>query len=350
MTLYRRFYPALSLLDPESAHGLTIAALKSGLLPGAPTVKDESLHVDVFGIKFPNPVGLAAGFDKNAEVYRAMLRMGFGFVEVGSITPRPQTGNPRPRIFRLSEDRAVINRLGFNNKGAADARLNLSRRRKGRGIIGVNVGANKDTADRMADYVVGFKALAEYADYVTVNISSPNTPGLRGLQNRNELEELLGRMTEARTEMGFDVPLLLKIAPDVKDRQLADIVSLVTANEFDGMIVSNTTIDERDSLLSAKRKEEGGLSGRPLFKLSTSVLRSVYQATDGKLPLVGVGGVSNGWDAYEKIRNGASLVQLYTAMTFEGPHLAYRIAKELRDLLAADGFENISAVVGIDAR
>ncbi len=341
---------ALRLLDPETAHRLTIEALKAGLGPVAIGDDPPALRTRVFGLDFPNPVGLAAGFDKNAEVTRAMLRAGFGFVETGTVTPRPQSGNPKPRIFRLAEDRAVINRLGFNNEGMEAAAARLERLQGAPGVIGVNIGANKDSDDRIADYVAAFTRLAPLGRYVTVNISSPNTPGLRGLQDRAALEELLARLMVARTNMGLAKPVLLKIAPDLDARGLEDVAEVALGSGLDGLIVSNTTIARPGSLRSRYRDQTGGLSGAPLFAPSTEVLRAMARLTQGRLPIVGAGGVGSGADAYAKIRAGASLVQLYTALAYEGPGLVARIKHELASLLAHDGFKNVAEAVGADAR
>jgi dihydroorotate dehydrogenase len=293
-------------------------------------------------------LGLAAGFDKNAEVPDVMLRLGFGFAECGTVTPRPQSGNPRPRLFRLPEDRAVINRLGFNNRGMDAAAVRLAARKR-QGIVGINIGANKDSPDRIADYREGFARLSPLADYVTVNISSPNTPGLRGLQNREELEKLLALLREERARAGCTVPLLLKIAPDLDQHALDDIAATVLASGIEGMIVSNTTLARPASLKSANAKESGGLSGAPLFAPSTAILKAVRQRVGGRIALIGVGGVASGADAYAKIRAGASLVQLYTAMAYEGPALIARIKRELSALLARDGFARVADAVGADA-
>ncbi|HEX2591203.1 MAG TPA: quinone-dependent dihydroorotate dehydrogenase [Rhizomicrobium sp.] len=339
---------ALRALPAEGAHRATLALLQvgQGLIPQH-TVAQERLAQRVFGLDFPNPVGLAAGFDKNAEVPDAMLRFGFGFVECGTVTPRPQIGNPKPRLFRLPEDRAVINRMGFNNGGmeAAAARL---KRRKRQGLVGINIGANKDTADRVVDYRVAFARLAPLADYVTANISSPNTPGLRGLQNRAELERLLETLTAEREHMGLSVPLLLKIAPDLELSALDDIASVVLASGIDGLIVSNTTIARPESLKSKHARETGGLSGAPLFEPSTQILREMRRRIGSRLPLIGVGGIASGAQAYAKIRAGASLVQLYSALALQGPGLVGRMLEDLAALLARDGFANVAAAVGAD--
>ncbi len=341
--------PLLTCIDPERAHAITVRSLSYlGDLAGSET-DDPSLGIQVLGLPFPNPVGLAAGFDKNVETTQAMLGFGFGFVEAGTVTPKPQSGNPRPRIFRLREDRAVINRLGFNNEGLEAARHRLARLQGRPGIRGINIGANKDASDRVADYVKGLTELAPLADYVTVNISSPNTPGLRGLQNRSELDTLLSAVMTARGKLARRVPLLVKIAPDLDEQACSDIAALALEHAIDGLIVSNTTIARPDSLRSAHRGEAGGLSGRPLFKPSTEILRTMRRLTKGKLVLIGVGGISSGEDAWAKIRAGASLVQLYTALVYEGPTLVTRIKRELLACMKRDNIKTIKDAIGLDA-
>lgn len=347
--------PALRRLDPETAHNLTIWGLEHGFGPRAAAPDDPLLASEVWGRRFANPLGLSAGFDKDARVMSPLLGLGLGFVEVGSITPRPQLGNPKPRIFRLPEDGAVINRLGFNNGGleAARARLEAFRRsaagdRDGGGPVGVNLGKNKDTADAAGDYVLGAISLGPLADYLVVNVSSPNTPGLRALQGRGELEQLLGRVLDALPHPA--PPLLLKIAPDLTEPDKADIAAVCLDLGVSGIIATNTTIARPETLRGAARGEPGGLSGRPLFEPSTAVLRDLYRLTEGRLPLIGVGGVTSGSDAYRKIRAGASLVQLYTALIYRGPGLVPRIKAELASLLREDGFETVSAAVGADHR
>lgn len=344
MSLASLSLPVLRLLDPETAHRATLLGLKSGLGPKGKT-DDPALAVKVFGLSFPNPLGIAAGFDKNAEVPDAMLKLGFGFAEVGTSTPRPQPGNPRPRIFRLDQHQAVINRLGFNNEGHEATLARLQARARKPGIVGVNLGANKDTEDKAADYVTGIKRFEGLAHYFTVNISSPNTPGLRGLQNRAELEDLLTRVMAARQGT---TPVLLKIAPDLDEAECEDIAEITLASGVDGMIVSNTTI-AREGLVDGRHASEtGGLSGAPLMQKSTEVLRRMARLTDRKLPLVGVGGVASGDDAYAKIRAGASLVQLYTALTYQGPGLVTRIKNDLAAALRRDGFATVQDAVGAD--
>ena len=335
----------LSRLDAEAAHGLALRALKTGLMPADRRADAASLAVQVWGRTLPNPVGLAAGFDKNAEVPDAMLGLGFGLVEIGSVTPKPQDGNPRPRLFRLAEDRGVINRMGFPGQGLDAVRSRLAARPR-RGFIGVNVGANKDSTDRAADYVVGCKALVQYADYLVCNVSSPNTPGLRNLQGRTELADLLKRVQDAIAAK--PVPLLVKIAPDATDDDLDDIVAVCRDLRMDGIIVGNTTLSRPPTLRSSRRDEAGGLSGLPLMTLSTEALRRTAQRTEKQFPLVGCGGIASGADAYAKIRAGAMLVQLYSAMVYDGPPLIRRIKDELAALLARDGFATAAEAVGAD--
>jgi dihydroorotate dehydrogenase len=336
---------ALSRLDAEAAHGLAIRALKTGLLPGDRRADAASLATKVWGRSLPNPIGLAAGFDKNAEVADAMLAQGFGLVEIGSVTPRPQEGHPRPRLFRLLQDRGVINRMGFPGHGLEAARARLAARPR-RGFVGVNIGANKDSSDRAADYVTGCVALAPYADYLVCNVSSPNTPGLRNLQGRTELAGLLKRVQDAIAAK--PVPLVVKIAPDATDDDLDDIVFVCRDLRLDGIIIGNTTLSRPPSLRSERRGETGGLSGAPLTALSTEVLRKTALRVERQFPLIGCGGVGSGADAYAKIRAGATLVQLYSAMVYEGPPLIRRIKDELAALLARDGLASVADAIGAD--
>lgn len=332
----------LRLLDAEDAHRATLAALK--FLPhGAPPRDDPRLAVAAFGLDFPNPIGLAAGFDKNAEIPDAMLSLGFGFVEVGTLTPRAQPGNPRPRAFRLTEDRAVVNRYGFNNDGHAPALARLAARRA-HGIVGVNIGANKDAADRVADYVAGVRAFAEVASYFTINVSSPNTPGLRDLQEPEALSDLLARVIEMRDATRAPRPVLLKIAPDLTLAQLDAIVRVARERGVDGMIVSNTTISRPASLVSPLSKESGGLSGAPLFDLSTQMLAQTFLRVERQFPLIGVGGIDGAEAALKKIEAGAALVQLYSALVYEGPSLLSRIKRGLLEALVRE--QTLSALVG----
>jgi len=347
--LFQLARPLLHAVDPEQAHRLTIAALKAGVHPRQSAPDHESLASELFGLRFPNPLGIAAGFDKNAEVPDAILSMGFGFAEIGTVTPRPQTGNPTPRIFRLPKDRGVINRLGFNNDGHQAVVERLEARRGRSGIVGVNIGANKDSEDMAADYVAGLQAFYASADYFTVNISSPNTPGLRGLQSKALLDDLVVRLLEARAELtregAVPTPLLVKIAPDLGDEELADIAAVCLERRIDGVIISNTTLS-REGLGDANAREQGGLSGAPLFELSTEVLRDFRRATGGQLPLVGVGGISSAETAYAKIMAGASLVQIYTCLIYDGPELVGEIKRGLVKALERDGFQSLEQAVG----
>jgi dihydroorotate dehydrogenase len=337
---------ALHALDPEDAHTAAIRGLKLGLGPLAPA-DPPILATELAGLKLPNPVGLAPGFDKNAEVFGPMLRAGFGFVECGTVTPLPQAGNPRPRLFRLTEDRAVINRMGFNNQGLEAFAGRLARR--GRGVVGANFGANKDSTDRIADYTTGLRRLWGLASYFTINISSPNTPGLRALQTKAALEDLLGRIVATADSLpqGQAAPMFLKVAPDLEDAEVEAIADTVAASGLAGVIVSNTTLS-REGLLSPQAGEAGGLSGAPLKTLSTQMLRRFRRAADGRFLLIGAGGIASGADAYAKIRAGASAVQLYSALAFEGPGLVVRIKRDLAQRLQADGFRSVAEAVGAE--
>lgn len=319
---------ALRRLDPETAHGLSIAALATGLAAGPRLSPDPRLAVRAAGLEFPNPLGIAAGYDKNAQVPDALLGLGFGFAEVGTVTPLAQAGNPRPRIFRLENDDAVVNRLGFNNRGHDAALKRLEARRARAGIVGVNIGANKDSADRAGDYALGARRFAPLASYLTVNISSPNTPGLRNLQARGELAELLARVRAARDESGHAAPIFLKIAPDLSEPELMDIAAEVVAQQIDGLIVSNTTLS-RDGLTDRAAAEAGGMSGRPLFERSTAVLARMRKLVGPELAIIGAGGVGSAQDVVAKIEAGADLVQLYTAMIYAGPQLPGDIVADL---------------------
>lgn len=349
MSLYSTLSPLLFKLDAERAHALSIAGLKSGLIRPVLKVDDPVLKTELFGLSFPNPIGLSAGYDKNGEVLDPLLGLGFGFVEAGSVTPRPQAGNPKPRVFRLKEDGAVINRLGFNNQGLEIASYNFQAPRRD-GIVGANLGANKDSADRIADYVTGMRKLAPLSNYVTVNISSPNTPGLRALQGKAELEELLGRLMEARSEMikegANNFPLLLKIAPDLTEEDKSDIAEVALETGLDGLIISNTTITRPDHLNDPQKSETGGLSGEPLKPLALALMGDMYKAVDGKVPLIGVGGIRTAEDAFDRIKAGASLIQFYSAMVYEGPYLAHKMALGLSKLLKESGYKSVSEAVG----
>jgi dihydroorotate dehydrogenase len=347
----------LHRLEPEAAHFAALSALKLGLAPMPRPFDDPLLATQVWGLQFANPIGLAAGFDKDAEVIDPMLRAGFGFVEAGSVTPRPQPGNPKPRLYRLTEDRAVINRFGFNSQGL-DAYVGRLRARAGSGrvpgIVGANVGKNKETVDGAADYVIGIRAVAGLADYLVCNISSPNTPGLRGMQSRAPIEDLLLRVLEARREATpagrTPPPLLAKVGPDLDAQQVQDIAEVALATGVDGLIIGNTTIERPPRLAGRDARQEGGLSGAPLLPRANACLAEFARATGGRLPIVGCGGVCSGADAYAKIRAGASLVQLYSALVFYGLPLINRIKRDLAALLRRDGFASIGEAVGIDVR
>lgn len=345
--LFRLARPLLYAMDPEDAHRLTVRALRTGLVPRPVLADDPILQQRLWGLDFFNPVGLAAGFDKHAEVPDALLAQGFGFVEVGGVTPRPQPGNPRPRLFRLAEDGAIINRMGFNSEGLEAVRARLAARRRS-GIVGVNLGKNKDSTDAAADYVAGATALAPLVDFLVVNVSSPNTPGLRALQGREPLRDLLLQVKEALAGFTKTPPLLLKIAPDLTAEDRSDIAAVVLETGIDGLIVSNTTVARPAGLHSRRRDEVGGLSGRPLFAPSTALLGEMYRLTEGRVPMIGVGGVASGADAYVKIRAGASLVQLYTALVYGGPGLVAAVRRDLAAHLRADGFASIRDAVGVD--
>ena len=366
MALYPLVRPLFFALDAERAHRLTIRALRA-VPAGLPPPTDPVLAIEVAGLDFPNPVGLAAGFDKDGEVFRQMLGFGFGFVEVGTLTPRPQPGNPKPRLFRLKEDRAVINRMGFNNKGFAAAAMRRPVRRsalkqlefklsgRNSGRVGINIGANKDSPDRIADYVEGVRRMGPHANYLTINVSSPNTPGLRELQDEGALRELLAAVSRARDEVrppldleGFppcSLPLFLKIAPDLGPGEIDSVARAAVEGGVNALIVANTTVS-RPPLRSNHSGEAGGLSGAPLKGLALQRLKDFRAATGGTLPLIAVGGIENGADAYARIRAGASLVQLYTALVYQGPGVARAIAGELRSLLERDGFATLAEAVG----
>lgn len=333
---------ALRRLDPETAHRLAVRGLSVLPAPSA-RIDDPILHTRLAGLHLPNPIGLAAGLDKDGEAIGGLARLGFGFVECGSVTPRPQPGNPKPRLFRLSEDRAIINRMGFNNAGLDAFAARLHRRPPGV-IVGANLGANKETEDKAADYVAGLSRLSGRAAYFTINISSPNTPGLRALQGREALDDLLGRIHEARPADG--APVFLKIAPDLTAAEIAMIVEASLAHRIDALIVSNTTLDRPETLRSLDRGEAGGLSGAPLKDRAETALVAAAEAAQGRLPLIGVGGITSGADAWRRIRLGASAIQLYSALIFEGPGLVARLKRDLVRRLRAEGFSTVAEAVG----
>jgi dihydroorotate dehydrogenase len=344
--------PLLRWFDPEDAHRLAIQGLRL-LPPVRPRPDDPKLAVRAFGLNFPNPIGMAAGFDKSAEAPDALLRLGFGFVEIGTVTPKPQAGNPRPRLFRLERDEAVINRMGFNNDGEEAVLRRLAGRAHLTGIVGVNVGANKDASDRVADYVKLIETFAPVASYFTVNVSSPNTPGLRNLQQAAALDDLLAKVIDARERVqknAGDSPVLLKIAPDLSLTELDDVVHIARSRRVDGMIVGNTTLARPSTLREQNRaKEQGGLSGRPLFRLSTRMVAETYVRAEGAFPLVGVGGIDTGGAALTKIRAGASLIQLYSSLIYKGLGLVDDIKNDLASTLLRTGRDSLSEIVGADA-
>lgn len=351
--MLNRLYPAaragLFMLGPEDAHAATISAMEAGLYPRAPKGDAAELAQEVMGLRFANPIGIAAGFDKDARVPDAVLGLGCGFAEIGTVTPKPQSGNPKPRVFRLIADRAMINRLGFNNGGHAAALARLEARRSKGGIVGVNIGANKDADDRAADYVAGIKTFNHLASYFTVNISSPNTPGLRDLQAPAALDELLTKVGAARAQLEAEGqsrrPLIVKIAPDIAEADLPAIVAQLVAHKVDAIAVSNTTL-ARTGLTDRNAREAGGLSGRPLFERATAMLARVYQETNGAIPLIGIGGIDSPQSALAKIEAGATLLQLYTGLVYEGPGLICAIKDRLAEAVRAAGGRSLGDIRG----
>ena len=339
--------PFLFNLDPENAHDLAIKSLKFNPFPRKMfEVEDEQiLKIELLGKNFPNPIGLAAGFDKNAEAYNSLLKLGFGLVEVGTITPLKQFGNPKPRIFRLEDDGALINRLGFNNDGMKVIKNRIKSGGK-KGVLGVNIGPNKDTKDQKNDFCLGLKNFFDIADYITVNISSPNTESLRDFHDQEKLKDLLLALNKIKKENKTDIPLLLKVSPDIKDNNISEIVDVATKNDIAAIILTNTTNGNRDNLRSEVKKEEGGLSGEPLQQISTNMIKKFYKQLNGKIPIIGVGGVNSGKSAYEKIIAGASLLQLYTSFVYRGPSIAKDIKKELIQILKTEGLSNIKEAIG----
>jgi len=339
--------PFLFSLDPETAHDLAIKSLKFNYLPSKMfEVEDEQiLNTELLGKNFPNPVGLAAGFDKSAEVYNSLLRFGFGFVEVGTVTPLKQFGNSKPRIFRLEEDGALINRLGFNNDGIEIIKKRIKSEKK-KGVLGINIGPNKNTKDQKNDFCLGLKNFFDIADYITINISSPNTEGLRDFHDQEKLKDLLLALNKIKNENKINIPLLLKISPDIIDNHISEIADVAIKNDISGIILTNTTDSNRDKLMNNFKKEEGGLSGKPLQQISTDMIKKFYKQLNGKIPIIGVGGVNSGKSAYEKITAGASLLQLYTGLVYKGPLLVKNIKKELIQILKSEGLNNIKDAVG----
>ena len=339
--------PFLFKLDPETTHDLAIKSLKFNYLPRKMfEVEDEQiLNIELLGKNFPNPIGLAAGFDKSGEVYNSLLKFGFGFIEIGTVTPLKQFGNPKPRIFRLEDDSALINRLGFNNDGIEIIKNRIKSEKK-KGVLGINIGPNKNTKDQKNDFCLGLKNFFDIADYITVNISSPNTEGLRDFHDREKLEDLLLALNKIKSENKINIPLLLKISPDIKDNQISEIADTAIKNDISGIILTNTTNSNKDKLISDFKKEEGGLSGEPLQQISTNMIKKFYKQLNGKIPIIGVGGVNSGKSAYEKIIAGASLLQLYTGLVYKGPSIVKNIKKELIQILKVEGLNNIKDAIG----
>ncbi|XP_076650851.1 dihydroorotate dehydrogenase 2 [Halictus rubicundus] len=350
---YNRYAaPLIRLIDPELAHNAAIKMLKWGLV-GKQTIKDPaSLEMNVWGMQFNNPIGMAAGFDKQAEAVEGLHRIGFSFVEIGSVTPKPQSGNPKPRVFRLVEDNAVVNRYGFNSEGHDTVWHRLKKLKENKdfhGIVGVNLGKNKTMQDAAQDYIDGIKKFSDVADYFVINVSSPNTPGLRSLQSKKDLEQLLTRINEVRLEIESKQPLLLKLAPDLSESERQDVADVILRKQtkVDGLILCNTTVT-RNNLKSTLQEEDGGLSGAPLTDMSTAMISDMYNRTNGSVPIIGVGGIFTGADAYDKIKAGASLVQLYTSFAYLGPPIVTKIKRELNEMLAKDGLASIKEAVGKD--
>jgi len=339
--------PFLFNLDPEIAHDLAIKSLKFNPLPSKffEVENEEMLKINLFGKNFPNPIGLAAGFDKSAEVYNQILKFGFGFVEVGTVTPIKQYGNPKPRVFRLENDRALINRLGFNNDGIELIKNRIQSNKKN-GIIGVNIGPNKHTKEQKNDFCLGLESFFDVVDYITINISSPNTEGLRDFHEENKLRDLLASLNRIKKNKKTNIPLFLKISPDIEDKDIQEIIELAVKNNVSAIVLTNTTNGNRDNLVSEIKNEKGGLSGEPLQQISTNMIKKFYKKLNGAIPIIGVGGVNSGKSAYEKIIAGASLLQLYTGFVYKGPSLAKDIKKELIEILKSEGISNIKDAVG----
>ena len=332
-------------LDPETAHNLAIKTLKFNFLPNKKVQQNKLLETKIFGKKIPNPIGIAAGFDKDAEVYNSLFKLGFGFVEVGTVTPLNQYGNPKPRIFRLEEDKALINRLGFNNSGSEKVRSRIISNIP-KGLFGINIGPNKDTADRYEDFLIGLRKFCELADYLTINISSPNTENLRNFHNENELDELLETINQEKKILKTSVPIVVKISPDIEEKNINIICDLLLKHNVKAIIISNTTDRNRQNLININKLEKGGLSGKPLEEKSNSLINKFFKVLKKEIKIIGVGGVDSGQSAYEKIINGASAIQLYTGMIYEGPGIVSKISEELIKILDKEGVKNISDIVG----
>ena len=337
--------PLIFKFSPEVAHSLAIKALKLNNIPYTQPKDNHIIETTFCEKKLPSPIGVAAGFDKNAEVYNPLFNLGFGFVEVGTITPKPQFGNPKPRVFRLEEDEALINRLGFNNSGSEEISKRIKENNK-KGFLGINIGPNKDSTNRVEDYLICFRKFYNLADYITINISSPNTENLRDLHNKDELNSLIAKLKNEKKELNSNVPLAIKVSPDLNDEQINEVSKIILEQEIGIVIVSNTTDRNRENLKNINKLEKGGLSGKPIKKISNEVISKFYKILKDKTKIIGVGGVSNGQDAFEKITCGASLIQLYTGMVYRGPRIASKISKELIDLLKNKGFKNVSEAIG----
>ena len=343
--MFGKIRPLIFKFDPETAHNLAIQALKINLMPRKQKFNYKNIETEIFGKKIPNPIGLAAGFDKDAEVYNSVFRLGFGFVEVGTITPLKQHGNPKPRVFRLEEDEALINRLGFNNSGAdlIQSRIRLN---PPKGLFGINIGPNKDTKNRVEDYLIGIRKFYDLADYLTINISSPNTENLRSFHNENELNELLDAIKKEKENLKTSIPTVLKISPDINDKEIEKISSLILKYSIPLIIISNTSDRTRDILKNINKLEKGGLSGKPIEQKSNIIINKFFKNLKNKVKIIGVGGVDSAESAYKKILNGASLIQLYTGMVYKGPSIANKISEDLNNLLKKQGVTNISEIVG----
>ena len=343
--MFGKIRPIIFKFDPETAHNLAIQALKFNLMPRNQKQNFKHIETEIFNKKIPNPIGLAAGFDKDAEVYNSIFRLGFGFVEVGTITPLKQSGNPKPRVFRLEEDEALINRLGFNNSGAdlIQSRIRLN---PPKGLFGINIGPNKDTKDRINDYLIGLRKFYELADYLTINISSPNTENLRSFHNESELNDLLQAIEQEKTSLKTSIPTVLKISPDINDQEIEKISKLILKYNIPAIIVSNTSDRTRDVLKNINKLEKGGLSGKPIAKKSNLIINKFFKNLENKVKIIGVGGVDSADSAYDKIINGASLIQLYTGMVYRGPGIAKKISEDLNNIFKKQGVTNISEIVG----
>ena len=337
--------PIIFKFSPEVAHSLAIKALKLNNIPYSKPKDNHILETTFCEKKLSSPIGVAAGFDKNAEVYNPLFNLGFGFVEVGTITPKPQFGNPKPRVFRLEEDEALINRLGFNNSGSEQISQTIKENNK-KGFLGINIGPNKDSKDRVEDYLICFRKFYNLADYITINISSPNTENLRDFHNQDELNSLIDKLKNEKKELNSNIPLAIKVSPDLNDDQINEVSKIIMEQEIEIIIVSNTTDKNRENLKNINKLEKGGLSGKPIKKISNEAISKFYKILNDKTKIIGVGGISNGQDAFEKIISGATLVQLYTGMVYRGPRIASKISKELIDLLKNKGFKNVSEAIG----